>query len=175
MESTLLLAATYEPIDVISWQDAIRLMTLGKVEVVEEYDKELHSTYLIIKMPAVVRLLSMFKKKKKKVKFSRVNIYARDRYNCQYCGCGGKMKDFTFDHVVPKSRGGKTTWENIVTCCSDCNLKKADRTPQEAGMQLIRKPKQPQWLPAVTIRVSQKSVPDAWRDYLYWSTTLDQD
>lgn len=175
MESTLLLAATYEPIDVIPWQDAVRLMTLGKVEVIEEYEKDLRSTYLVIKMPAVVRLVSMFRKRKKKVKFSRVNIYARDKYACQYCGKTGKMKDFTFDHVVPKSRGGKTTWDNIVTCCSSCNSKKGDKTPREAGMKLKNKPEQPSWLPAVTIRVSQRSVPDAWRDYLYWNVTLDEE
>ena len=174
MQSTLLLAASYEPIDVISWQDAVRLMTLGKVEVIEEYDKDLHSTYLIIKMPAVVRLLSMFKKRKKKVKFSRVNIYARDKYRCQYCGISGKMKDFTFDHVTPKAQGGKTTWINIVTCCSACNGKKDNRTPKEAGMRLRKKPVQPSWLPAITIRVSQKSMPDAWRDYLYWNVTLEE-
>lgn len=175
MQSTLLLAATYEPIDVISWQDAIRLMTLGKVEVVEEYDKELHSTYLVIKMPAVVRLLDVFKRNKKKVKFSRVNIYARDKYRCQYCGKKGKMKDFTFDHVVPKARGGKTNWENIVTCCIPCNRDKGDKSLKEAGMRLIRKPKQPEWIPAVTIRISKKSVPDAWRDYLYWNVALEED
>ena len=174
MESTLLLAATYEPIDVISWQDAVRLMTLGKVEVIEEYDKDLRSTYLVIKMPAVVRLISMFKKKKKKVKFSRVNIYARDKYSCQYCGKDGRMKDFTFDHVIPKSRGGRTVWKNIVTCCTSCNTKKRDRTPQEAGMKLRNKPTQPEWLPAISIRISQRSVPEAWQDYLYWNVELEE-
>ncbi len=175
MQSTLLLAASYEPIDVISWQDAVRLMFLGKVEVVEEYEKDLRSTYLVIKMPAVVRLLSMFKKRKKKVKFSRVNIYARDRYSCQYCGTKGKMKDFTFDHVTPRSQGGKTVWNNIVTCCQECNSKKDSRTPREAGMRLRKKPVQPEWLPAVTIRVSRTSMPDAWGDYLYWNVTLLQE
>jgi 5-methylcytosine-specific restriction endonuclease McrA len=175
MESTLLLAATYEPIDIISWKDAVRLMFLGKAEVVEEYEKELRSTYLIIKMPAVVRLLNVFKKRKKKVKFSRVNIYARDKYRCQYCGAKGKMKDFTFDHVVPRAQGGKTVWENIVTCCQGCNLKKGDKSLKQAGMHLIKKPVQPEWLPAVTIRISQKHLPEAWRDYLYWSGILEQD
>jgi len=175
MQSTLLLAASYEPIDIISWQDAIRLMFLGKVEVVEEYEKDLRSTYLIIKMPAVVRLLSMFKKRKKKVKFSRVNIYARDKYKCQYCGTGGKMKDFTFDHVIPKAQGGKTVWKNIVTCCIDCNSKKGDKSLEQASMRLRKTPVQPKWLPAVTIRVNQQHMPDAWRDYLYWSGVLDQD
>lgn len=175
MQSTLLLASSYEPIDVISWRDAVRLLTLGKVEVIEEYDKDLRSTYLVIKMPAVVRLVEMFRRKKKKVKFSRVNIYARDKYRCQYCNRKGKMKDFTFDHVIPKSRGGKTCWENIVTCCTLCNSKKRDLTPQEAGMRLKRRPKQPEWLPSVNIRVSQSSVPEAWRDYLYWNITLEHE
>jgi 5-methylcytosine-specific restriction endonuclease McrA len=116
----------------------------------------------------------MFKKRKKKVKFSRVNIYARDKYRCQYCGIKGRMKDFTFDHVIPRSQGGKTTWDNIVTCCPDCNCKKDSRTPKEAGMKLRKHPVQPEWLPAITIRVSQKSLPAAWKDYLYWNVTLDE-
>lgn len=175
MQSTLLLAASYEPIDIISWQDAIKLMFLGKVEVVEEYEKDLRSTYLIIKMPAVVRLLSMFRKNKKKVKFSRVNIYARDKYQCQYCGAGGKMKDFTFDHVVPRAQGGKTVWENIVTCCADCNTKKGDQSLKQADMRLRKNPVQPKWLPAVTIRISQQHMPDQWASYLYWNIELLQD
>jgi len=175
MQSTLLLAATYEPIDVISWQDAIRLLSLGKIEIIEEYEKELHSTYLIIKMPAVVRLLSMFKKKKKKVKFSRAKIYARDRYKCQYCGKSGKMDDFTFDHVVPRSQGGRTVWENIVTCCTECNIRKGNKSLKSAGMKLLKEPIQPSWLPAVTITISQRSIPDAWKDYLYWNTALEED
>jgi len=175
MESTLLLDNSYQPLDIIPWQDAIRLMFLNKVEVIEEYDKELRSTYLIIKMPAVVRLLQAFKRRKKKVKFSRVNIYARDKYRCQYCGSKGSMKDFTFDHVIPRAQGGTTVWENIVTCCQDCNIRKGNRSPKQADMRLINKPVQPEWLPAVIVKVSQKSMPDAWRDYLYWSVALDQD
>ncbi len=162
MESTLLLDMGYQPLAVISWQEAVRLVTLGKSEVIEEYDRDLRSTYLIIKMPAVIRLLSMFKRRKKKVKFSRINIYARDKYRCQYCGTKGKLKDFTFDHVQPKSRGGRTTWENIVTCCEACNCKKGDRTPREAGMRLKKTPVQPKWLPSVTIKVSQRCMPDQW-------------
>lgn len=174
MENTLLLAATYEPVSVISWKSAIKLLFLNKVEVIEEYDQELHSTYLVIKMPAVVRLLSVFKKKNRRVKFSRINIYTRDRFRCQFCGKSGDVKDFTFDHVIPRARGGKTEWENIVTCCVKCNIKKADRTPQEAGMRLIKKPKRPTWLPAVTIRINQRPVPEQWVDYLYWNSTLTE-
>jgi 5-methylcytosine-specific restriction endonuclease McrA len=172
---TLMLSQSYEPVKVIPWQRAIQLLTLGKVEVVEEYDREVRSTYLVIKIPAVVRLLRAFRRHRKPVKFSRVNIYGRDDYACQYCGAKRPIDDLTYDHVLPRSRGGRTTWSNIVTCCSRCNLKKADRTPAEAGMVLRREPKQPVDLPAVVIEVSKKSVPDAWRDYLYWTGSLDED
>lgn len=172
MQSTLLLASSYEPIDVISWKNAIRLMTLGKAEIIEEYDKDIRSMYLVIKMPAVVRLVSSFRKRKSQVKFSRVNIYTRDKYRCQYCGIKGGMKKFTFDHVLPRSRGGKTCWTNITTCCRECNSKKRDRTPEEAGMKLIKRPERPKWLPSVTIRLSKQPVPGLWNDYLYWHSSL---
>ena len=172
MQSTLLLDNGYQPIDVISWKDAVRLLTLDKIEVIEEYDKDIRSMYLVIKMPAVVRLVNSFRKRKAQVKFSRVNIYTRDKYTCQYCGVKGGMKKFTFDHVLPRSRGGKTSWTNITTCCRDCNSKKRDRTPEEAGMKLIKRPERPKWLPSVTIRLSRQPVPGKWNDYLYWHSPL---
>ena len=172
---TLLLSQGYEPIKVISWQRAITLLTLGKVEVVEEYDAELRATSLIIKVPAVVRLLRAFRRHRKPVKFSRVNIYARDGYKCQYCGVKCSITELTYDHVLPRSKGGKTTWENIVTCCYPCNGGKGNRTPAEAGMKLRATPVRPEWVPAVTIRVSTRSMPDAWRDYLYWTGEIDHD
>lgn len=170
---TLLLSQSYEPIKVISWQRAITLLSLGKVEVIEEYDRDIRTVSVVIKMPAVVRLLRAFRRHKKPVKFSRVNIYARDKYRCQYCGKKAPMKELTYDHVMPRSRGGKTTWTNIVTCCYECNRTKANRTPREARMRLRKEPIQPKWVPAVSIRLSASSMPDAWRDYLYWTGTID--
>jgi 5-methylcytosine-specific restriction endonuclease McrA len=170
---TLLLNQGFEPIKVISWQRAISLLFLGKVEVLEEYDHNVHSVNLIIKVPAVVRLLRAFRRHARPVKFSRVNIYARDNYKCQYCGKKASISDLTYDHVVPRSQGGLTEWTNIVTCCYLCNRKKGGRTPQEAGMRLLAHPTQPNWVPAVAIRISLRSVPDAWRDYLYWTGELD--
>ena len=172
---TLVLDQSFAPLKIIPWQRAIQLLTLGKVEVVEEYDAEVRSRYLIIKIPAVVRLVKAFRRRRKPVKFSRVNIYARDDYRCQYCGDRRPIDELTYDHVMPRSRGGRTTWTNIATCCSPCNLKKADRTPAEAGMTLRREPRQPVDVPAVMIAVSRSSVPDAWRDYLYWTAALDED
>lgn len=171
---TLVLTQGYEPIKVVSWQRAITLLSLGKVEVVEEYERELRSTHLVIKAPAVIRLLNAFKRHKKPVKFSRINIFARDKYRCQYCGTKKKMDDLTYDHVLPKSQGGKTVWKNIVTACYDCNARKRNRTPENAGMRLRSKPTQPRWIPSMSIRISQTSAPDAWRDYLYWTGSLDE-
>jgi 5-methylcytosine-specific restriction endonuclease McrA len=172
---TLLLSQGYEPIKVISWQRAITLLSLGKVEVIEEYDAEIRAVSLVIKVPAVVRLLRAFRRHAKPVKFSRINIYARDGYKCQYCGTKCPISELTYDHVVPRAKGGRTTWENIVSCCYPCNYHKGNRTPAEASMSLRTVPTRPQWVPAVTIRVSTKSVPDAWRDYLYWTGEIESD
>lgn len=170
---TLLLSQGYEPIKVISWQRAISLLFLGKVEVLEEYDHDIRSISLVIKIPAVVRLLRAFRRHAKPVKFSRVNIYARDNYRCQYCHHKASISELTYDHVIPRSQGGTTEWTNIVTCCYECNRKKGGRTPKQAAMALLSQPAQPNWVPAVTIRISLKSVPDAWRDYLYWTGELE--
>src|SRR5689334_5251132 len=149
-DRTLLLSQGYEPIKVISWQRAITLLFLGKVEVLEEYDEHhIRSVSLVIKVPAVVRLLRAFRRHAKPVKFSRVNIYARDNYKCQYCGHKASMSELTYDHVVPRSQGGRTEWTNIVTCCYECNRHKGGRTPKQAGMHLLAQPHQPNWVPAV--------------------------
>jgi len=167
-----LLNITYEPLKIIDWKKALNLLFLGKVEVLEEYDKEIHSVSFTIKLPAVVRLLKMIKWRKKPVKFSRQNIYIRDNYSCQYCGRKLSPEELTYDHVIPKSKGGKTEWENIVTCCPECNRKKGGRTPTEAGMKLLKKPTRPKWLPAIRIKIGYKNIPQSWRDYLYWNVEL---
>lgn len=172
---TLLLTQGYEPVKIISWQRAVMLLTLDKVDVVEEYDADLRSPSMVIKVPAVVRLRKAFRRHAKVVKFSRVNIYTRDGHRCQYCGSRCSTSQLTYDHVIPRSRGGKTSWENIVSCCVPCNSRKANRTPAEAKMKLLAKPVCPGWMPAVQIRVSTVSVPDAWRDYVYWAGEIDPD
>lgn len=169
---TLLLSQSYEPIRLISWRRAFTLLTLGKVEVLEEYDRDVATINIVLKVPAVVRLLRAFRRHHKPVKFSRVNIYARDKYQCQYCGTKAPLSELTYDHVVPRAQGGQTSWTNIVTCCYDCNRSKGNRTPVQASMQLLTRPTQPNWIPAVTIRISTRSVPEAWRDYLYWTGDL---
>jgi 5-methylcytosine-specific restriction endonuclease McrA len=172
MEKTLLLNITYEPLRVISWQKAITLLTLGKVEVVEEYDRDVHSVSFSMKLPSVVRLLRFVKWRKNAIKFSRRNIYARDHERCQYCGEALPQQELTFDHVIPKSQGGDTSWENVVTCCLKCNGKKGGRTPKQAGMKLLSKPARPQWSMAVRLTIGIKHAPESWRDYLYWNIEL---
>lgn len=173
-EQTLVLDPSYRPVEVVHWTRAVALWFQDKVEVVREYDGFVRSTTLVIKIPAVVRLLRAIRKVKKPVKFSRVNIYGRDDYRCQYCGKRRTMNELTYDHVVPRSQGGKTTWDNIVTACGECNGRKAGRTPEQAGMRLMKRPSQPTAVPAVTIQLSRKSAPDAWRDFMYWTTELDE-
>jgi 5-methylcytosine-specific restriction endonuclease McrA len=172
MEQVLLLNITYEPLKIINWRKALNLFFLGKVEVIEEYDTEIHAVSFVLKLPSVVRLLKMVRRPNNLVKFSRQNIYARDRYQCQYCGNKFQPEELTYDHVLPKSRGGKTEWENIVTCCVECNRRKGGRTPSEAAMKLIRKPTRPTWIPALKITIGFQRVPETWRDYLYWNVEL---
>ncbi|MBW1772303.1 MAG: HNH endonuclease [Deltaproteobacteria bacterium] len=172
MEQILLLNITYEPLKIINWKKAITMLCLGKVEVIEEYDLDIHSVSFTLKLPSVVRLLRMVKRHKSPIKFSRQNIYARDRHRCQYCGNRHATEELTYDHVFPKSRGGKTEWENIVTCCIDCNRVKGGRTPKEASMTLVRKPSRPTWIPALRITIGFHRVPESWRDYLYWNVEL---
>lgn len=174
-KQTLMLDRGFTPVGVVSWKAAITLLYQGKAKVVEEYDSIVRSAYLTINIPAVISLTENVKKRRKPVKFSRVNVYGRDEYRCQYCGTKCGMRELTYDHVIPRAQGGKTTWTNIVSCCVGCNAKKAGRTPEQAKMRLLKKPVQPVDLPSVVIPVSMNSIPDAWRDYLWWSGKLEQD
>lgn len=172
MNQTLLLSQSYEPLKVLTWQRAITLLFLNKVEVIEEYDTNIKSTSIVIKMPAVVRLLGAFRRKKKPVRFSRVNIYGRDKYSCQYCSKKITISSGTYDHVVPRAQGGRTEWTNIVTSCEACNQKKGGRTPAQARMKLRKKPIRPAWVPITLVNVTKESAPDAWASYLYWTSEL---
>ena len=174
MQATLLLNASYEPLRIISWRKALTLLFAGKVEVIDEYDHEVHSVTFSIKLPSICKLVKYVRvKNRNRVKFSRANIYARDDYKCQYCGKRFPTEDLTFDHVIPAARDGKKTWENIVTACFRCNHKKGGRTPAQARMALVRLPTEPRWLPAYHITFRINSPPEAWRDYLYWNVELD--
>jgi 5-methylcytosine-specific restriction endonuclease McrA len=172
MEWTLLLNSTFEPLKVVTWKKAIVMVTLGKVEVIEEYDRVIRGVCFSLRLPAVIRLNRFIKRRTPIVKFSRQNLYVRDRGKCQYCGHPFEHKELTYDHVIPRSRGGQTDWTNVVTCCTTCNLKKGGRTPEEAGMLLIRKPRAPIWIPLLPTCLGIKETPDPWKDYLYLNLEL---
>jgi 5-methylcytosine-specific restriction endonuclease McrA len=177
MERTLLLNATFEPLKIISWQRAITLLTQGKVEVIDCYERDVRGVSLTFKLPSILRLLKLVKVRRasREVRFSRANIYQRDKYSCQYCGVKHPAEDLTFDHVIPQVQGGQATWENIVTACLSCNNRKGGRTPREANMRLIRPPVKPRWMPVVTLTIGIKNAPLSWRDYLYWNVELNRD
>src|SRR4029079_10167385 len=106
---------------------------------------------------------------------ARATTTARKKTPSQYCPQQKPIGELTYDHVVPRRLGGRTEWTNIVTACQDCHLGKGARTPEQAGMRLQTRPVRPEWVPAVSITVSLRSVPDAWRDYLYWTGELEAD
>lgn len=175
--AVLLLDSTYEPLRIISWEDAMHKVVTGDAEVVEETDQLIRSAYVEWKLPSVIRQLKKFKRKGK-VQFSRINIYMRDGWTCQYCKERKQTKDLTFDHVLPRAQGGKTSWTNIVTACRSCNSDKDDKTPDQAGMKLMRKPTEPKWLP-VQMVIKMKVLPKQWEAYVdmrslaYWTTELE--
>jgi 5-methylcytosine-specific restriction endonuclease McrA len=181
MEQTLLLNATYEPLKIVHWQRAITLWCQGKVEIIAHHDREIRSVSIAFRMPSVIRLLRHIKIKRRfdYIPFSRANIYARDEHTCQYCGELFPSGELTFDHVVPVAQGGRKDWENIVSCCINCNRKKGGRTPEQAGMRLIRHPRRPERMPnkipaLLSITIGMRSTPESWRDYLYWNVELDK-
>ena len=166
MVQTLLLSPSFEPMATISWRKAIILLTLGKVEVVEAYERPVRSPSLMLRLPSVVRLLNRFRRFRRQVRYSKQNIFARDRWTCQYCGERHPVEHLTQDHILPRSRGGKTSWENVVTCCVECNSSKANRTPEQAGMKLRAPPQRPGWLPMFVVHLGVNA-PAAWKTYCF--------
>lgn len=170
MEQTLVLNATYEPLQIVSWQRAVRMLFQDKVEVVAEYDRPIRSVSVTIRMPSVLRLLHYVRvRSHHHVKFSRANLYARDRYCCQYCGQRFPTSELTYDHVVPVARGGTKSWENIVTCCVSCNRLKGNRMPEEAGLRLRKRPRAPTGFPhMVRFLFFKRPAPESWKTYIFW-------
>jgi 5-methylcytosine-specific restriction endonuclease McrA len=176
----LVLNRSYMPLQRVSWQRAFGYLWTGKAEVVETYaNRQVRSTTRTWPMPSIVRLVntvaSLFSRG---VKFNRRNVYLRDKGRCQYCGCKVTTAEFTLDHVVPRSRGGKTTWANLVTACMRCNQRKGSRSVREAGFRLCTEPIKPRWVPGPAGTFAWRvGMPESWRDYLgsirYWSEDLE--
>ncbi len=167
LEPALLLNATYEPIQIVTWKKAITLYLLEKAEIIERQDCEIHSADRAYPMPSVLRLFRRVEVPRRNIQFSRINVYRRDGFCCQYCGGEYPVDELTFDHVFPQSRGGGTNWTNIVTCCGPCNRQKGDRTPEEAGMTLKSEPCKPQWWPFTESSCDFDKHPDDWHPYLW--------
>lgn len=163
---TLVLTPWMTPHKVIPWQDAIVDQYLQKIEVLETYAETVSSPSMTLSIPAVVRLKRHVNTHKRGVKFSRINVFTRDGFRCQYCGVKKTMRELNYDHVVPRIRGGKTVWENIVTSCYPCNSKKDRKTPEQAGLRLLRVPFKPKTLPMTAPIVNLQSIPEEWKFYL---------
>ena len=165
-------ALSYYPLSLWSWQDTIKAVFLERVNILEEYDRVVHSARLEMKLPSVVSLKTYIKPARHPA-FTRFNVFLRDRFTCQYCG---ERDDLTFDHVVPRSKGGITTWENVVAACSECNLRKADMLPAKARMWPATKPFQPT---VHDLHQNGRLFPpnylhESWMDYLYWDSELEE-
>ena len=130
-----------------------------------------------IRIPRIILLLFFDRLPTKEVKFTRHNVFARDRNTCQYCGHKFDRRDLNIDHIVPRQRGGLTTWTNVVCSCVECNRRKGSRSPEESGLRLIRKPKKPRWRPFVEIQFAV-AADHSWRHFLdlaYWNVELGED
>ncbi len=159
----LVLNATYEPINVCTVRRAVVLLLKDKAEVVEHADWELHSATRTIARPMVIRLVTYVRipRDTHRRKITRRAVFARDDWTCQYCGARSNL---TVDHVIPRSKGGASSWDNIVASCAPCNRRKGDALPRQAGMQLLKQPRTPN--PQVFIQVASPTIPAAWRAYL---------
>lgn len=164
--NTLLLTPWMAPHRIVDWYTAICMQILGKIDILEIYDETVSSPSTTMSVPAVARLKKPVSVNKKGVKFSRINVLTRDGFQCCYCGAAKPMRELNYDHVVPRHKGGKTVWENIVTSCYPCNARKANKTPEQAGMKLLKKPYRPKTLPMNTPLIGMRDLPEEWRPYV---------
>ena len=190
----LVLNRSYLPVHVTSVRRAFSLVYQGVARVVDEQyetfdfdswrdlairagDDSIGVVGGLIRVPRVILLTAFDRIPKRHVRFSRINVYGRDRSTCQYCGRRFPRTELNLDHVVPRSKGGRTTWQNVVCSCLDCNRRKGGRTPQKAGMRLIAPPRRPRWTPMVGVLAGRRGYPE-WRPFLsivdasYWNAEL---
>ncbi len=161
---------SYYPLSLWPWQDAVKAAWLDRVDIIAEYDEVARSPSMEIRIPSVV-VLKDYVKPQKRVAFTRFNLFLRDEFCCQYCGATG---DLTFDHVVPRAAGGRTSWENVVAACSRCNLAKGSRSLRQSGMSLRKPPRQPasEQLRNLGRKFPPNHLHESWLDFLYWDAEL---
>jgi len=166
----------YFPLSLWSWQDAIKAVCLERVTIISEYEQSISSPTTVINLPSVIALKEYVPQNRNPA-FTRFNVFLRDRFSCQYCGNGFSASDLTFDHVVPRSKGGRTNWSNVVAACSPCNLRKGNKLPGQCNMHPLLRPSAPNmW----QLQENGRAFPpnylhESWRDYLYWDSELQSD
>jgi 5-methylcytosine-specific restriction endonuclease McrA len=165
---------SYFPLSLWSWQETVKAVCLDRVNIISHYDRVVRSPSFAMRLPSVISLKEYIPTARRPA-FTRFNVFLRDRFTCQYCGDDFPSHDLTFDHVVPRSRGGRTVWENVVTACSTCNLLKGNRLPRESGMYPRHLPSQPT---TGMLQENGRAFPPnflhhSWRDFLYWDTELE--
>ena len=158
MDKVLVLNSDYTPLNVVTVRKGFVLVIKGKAEVIKQDVEKLTSSVSEFVKPLIIRLYNYVRFKSRGLRLNRRRVYKRDNFQCVYCG---SEKSLTLDHIVPRSRGGKNSWTNLVTCCQSCNLKKANRTPEEAGMKMKSKP----YEPTVFSAVISSDVEHLWNDY----------
>lgn len=163
---------SYYPLSLWPWQDVVKAVFLDRVDIIAEYDHYVRSPSFEMRLPSVIALRE-FVRQDRVPAFTRFNVFLRDEFKCQYCG---STDDLTFDHVIPRSKGGRTTWDNIVAACSPCNLKKGGRMPKDCGMHPTRKPDRPSnyYLQEMGRKFPPHHLHETWMDYLYWDVELDR-
>lgn len=167
MSNVLVLSREFLPLNQVPWQKAISWVWEGRAEVIENVAGRMIGTVDGgIEMPSIIRLAGTAKhtRHRKHIRFNRRNVWIRDKGTCCYCGCYVSVHGFTYDHVIPRSKGGATQWTNIVTCCRECNHRKGDRSPAEARMKLLREPGIPSTLSNLDYQFHQ--VPENWKPWL---------
>jgi Restriction endonuclease len=165
-QRVLVLNASYEPLQLVSVRRAVILILQEKAELIEAAEQQLRARNIAFDMPIVIRLVRYIKiPRRLRLPCSRRGVLARDRETCQYCGTQPGRLHLTVDHVVPRSQGGQTVWENVVTACRDCNHRKGGRTPEEARMTLLSKPRQPQYVAFALLGELERH--EVWRKYAY--------
>ncbi|MHA7858655.1 MAG: HNH endonuclease [Henriciella sp.] len=163
---------SYYPLSLWPWQDVVKAVFLDRVDIIAEYDHYVRSPSFEMRLPSVIALRE-FVRQDRVPAFTRFNVFLRDGFKCQYCG---SPDDLTFDHVIPRSKGGRTTWDNIVAACSPCNLKKGGRMPKDCGMHPTRKADRPSnyYLQEMGRKFPPHHLHETWMDYLYWDVELDR-
>ena len=162
---------SYYPLSLWPWQEVVKAVFLDRVDIVAEYDHVVRSPSREMRLPSVIALRD-FVRQDRPPAFTRFNVFLRDGFQCAYCGA---HENLTFDHVIPRSRGGRTTWENIVTACSPCNLAKGSRLLRESHLDLQRRPFRPNnyQLQDIGRKVPPNYLHETWMDYLYWDVELE--